>query len=131
MSKKGIMDKSKIISILVLVAMIGGFIYAISAGGYGVVVSCDSKEIIGIKKVPPPLMMIAQPTYCSIDLEVKNGTETICSITDYKVHSETEVVPCSELKSQKGNEQLDIKVTFYHEDEQPIVKTIKSEELWE
>jgi len=105
---------NKNIMILVGLALLVAVFYLfISAGGKGVLVSCESNEIISIKDVPPPLMAMAQPKICEVNLTVKTSAgDMICEEVLGVFNTERNVLACSGLDKHIGETVL-IDAIFY------------------
>ncbi len=114
------MSKNKFgwLGVLFVLAMLGGMLYAFFGGGYGVLISCEQKEILTLKRVPPPQMTaIGGNTKCFVDLEVKLGDKIICSQNKFKVDDEQLVIPCDGIKDYRNNGQINITTKFYSPNE--------------
>lgn len=108
------------IVIVILVVIAGGLGYVFLFSQPGIEFSCDSKEIIGFKRVPPPAMAVVQPTICKVTFEAKIGSEVLCSGEKRPIlNNERGVFECAKLNDHL-NKMIEIKYTFFDEDENPI-----------
>lgn len=84
--------------------------YFLLGGGYGIAVSCDKQQFLGIERVPPPLLSIIAPTQCVILYKVTvNGTE-LCSGKHYDDGPKA-IVSCKGVEDYRW-EDLEIKATI-------------------
>lgn len=103
--------KNKTISfwtLVFLVALVLAGIYILISGyGTGVLVSCDTHQVFGIKSLPPPLMAAAQPEFCIVNVSVTslNGT-SICNAYGGIFNSEKGIIECDIPKKFKGEELI-------------------------
>lgn len=89
-------------------------IYFLGFGGQkGIAVDCKLNTVTGIDDVPPPLLSVANPTYCTVDAVVVFQNKTsVCSYT-INLPFEKGVIPCLGLKELKGTQnELDFHVNF-------------------
>lgn len=102
-----------IIGVGILIALI--YLFALNRG-VGVLVSCDSNEIIAIKAVPPPLMQMVQSKICEVNLNVQTMEgEVICNVREGVFETERAVIECPDIEDFK-EQQVQIKANFYDTD---------------
>ncbi|OQA68920.1 MAG: hypothetical protein BWY36_00165 [Candidatus Diapherotrites archaeon ADurb.Bin253] len=114
MVKKKSNSKKSFLFILIGLALIIAIFYLlVYSGGKGVLVSCESKEIISIKDVPPPSMTMVQTEICKVNLTVETiNSKLICNKKVGVFRTERNVISCSELKSYSG-EKVVVNAFFY------------------
>lgn len=107
-------DKSSGFIWFIIMAGVLGILYGAYGRGYGVSVSCTENKVIGIERIPPPLLnVIPSPAQCFVDLEVKLGEEVLCSISQFKIIGKGGVVPCNELEKVNDDKNIIITAMFY------------------
>lgn len=101
-------------SIVIGIGVLLAIVYMIGFGtGTGIWVSCDSHTILGIKQIPPPLMSVAQPKICEVNITVYNMNSTlVCDTREGVFNVERGIIRCKGIKNFKGQE-LKITATFY------------------
>jgi len=110
------MENRKFLFILISVSFMLAIIYFLVLGNeYGVWVSCEGQEILGIKKLTPPLMTaLPPPTICVVDLEVKSSNGSIiCSYKKYEMRRLKEIIACNNLKNNLEDNLAKIEIIFY------------------
>lgn len=96
-----------------LALLIAVFYLFVSAGGKGILVSCESNKVISIKDVPPPLMAMVQPRICEVNLTVKTlDGDLICEEQLGVFNTERNVLSCSGLDKHIGETVL-VDAVFY------------------
>lgn len=129
MNKKGI---SQILALIFLGLLIASLYYLAYGGQLGIWVSCEDKEILGIKKVPPPAMVVVPPPpVCLVDLEVSLPDENICLHNKFKMESSKDIIPCKGLKNYRERMDISITATFYDLEGNKIGEDLKqSANFW-
>ncbi len=101
-----------IIGILILLVILYYFYFG---SQLGIGVSCKEKEILEIRKIPPPLMAISQPTFCQVEIIAMVEDEVLCyGKIDIK-NIEKGIFPCPKIKDYP-NSYLNISAIFYDSD---------------
>jgi hypothetical protein len=108
-------DNKQFIGVLIIVLTITaagiGYVYLFSQPG--IEFSCNNKDIIGFKRVPPPAMAVVQPTICKVSFEAKVGSELLCSGEKNPIlNAERSVIACAKL-NENLNKTIEIKATFF------------------
>lgn len=105
---------SIIITIIIVAAVLFAIWYVLPYFSQpGIQVSCGQKQIIGFKRVPPPLMAVIQTEICRVKITATTGTEILCSTDKFSVfESDTGMFPCPKLKDYEGG-KIKIEASFF------------------
>lgn len=110
MKNKGYAHIIGFVAIAIILALFYLFVFD---RGVGILFSCDSKEIISVRKVPPPLAAMMQPKICDVNFSVESKEgDFICQNFGSIYSSEKGILSCEGLDNFKG-ESVRVEATFF------------------
>ncbi len=113
-----------LVIIIILITGLGAVYYVLNETSPGIEVSCESKTILGFKKVPPSLLQVQQSEICEVEVIIKYEDVIICSKKTKILNDERGVIECKKL-DEFLNKTVNIKATFFNDVEEVIKIDLK------
>ena len=99
------------IGTMILFIILIGVVFVWLLSGYGVKVSCESNEILGLSTIPPPMMTVVAETSCFVNYSIKVSDQKICSGMN-KITDKIGYLRCKEIKDYP-DKSIYVDVLFY------------------